>query len=80
VLGWLTNLFTSKPTSPTTSRAVWIVRAKYDAATTSEDNRRHWANADGLSANAANRPEARRVLRTVRGMKSLTTVTPAASY
>ena len=28
-----------------------------------EDNRRHWANADGLSANAANSPEVRRVLR-----------------
>jgi len=39
------------------------VRARYDAATTSEDNRRHWAHADGLSANGANSPEVRRVLR-----------------
>jgi len=30
---------------------------------TTEDNRRHWANADGLSARAANSPEVRRVLR-----------------
>jgi capsid protein len=61
VLGWLTNLFSSKP--PTTNRAVRMVRAKYDAAATNSDNRRHWANADGLSANAANSPEVRRVLR-----------------
>jgi lambda family phage portal protein len=63
VLGWLTNLFSSKPTTPTTSRAVRIVRAKYDAAATNPDNRRHWSNADGLSANAANSPDVRRVLR-----------------
>jgi lambda family phage portal protein len=41
-----------------------MVRAKYDAAATNDDNRRHWANADALSANAANSPEVRRVLRT----------------
>ena len=29
----------------------------------SNDNHRHWANADGLSANAANSPEVRRTLR-----------------
>jgi len=63
VFGWLTNLFASKPSAPTTSPAVRIVRAKYDAAATNPDNRRHWANADGLSANAANSPEVRRVLR-----------------
>lgn len=63
MLGWLTNLFSSKPTSSTTSRAVRIVRAKYDAAATNPDNRRHWASADGLSANAANSPDVRRVLR-----------------
>jgi lambda family phage portal protein len=39
------------------------LRARYDAAATNPDNRRHWANADGLSANAANSPEVRRVLR-----------------
>jgi lambda family phage portal protein len=63
VLGWLTNLFSSKPPSPTAGRAVRIVRAKYDAAATNPDNRRHWASADGLSANAANSPDVRRVLR-----------------
>jgi lambda family phage portal protein len=40
-----------------------LVRARYDAAVTNDDNRRHWANADGLSANAANSPEVRRLLR-----------------
>lgn len=37
--------------------------AKYDAAQTSPDNRRHWLSADGLSANAANSVDVRRVLR-----------------
>ena len=39
------------------------IRAKYDAAQTTEDNRRHWANADGLSAAQANSPGVRRTLR-----------------
>ncbi len=61
---WLTNLFAAtKPTRSVQGRAVRLLRARYDAAVTSDDNRRHWANADGLSANAANSPEVRRVLR-----------------
>lgn len=44
-------------------RRTRIVRGRYDAAVTSDDNRRHWANADGLSANAANSSEVRRILR-----------------
>lgn len=40
-----------------------IVRARYDAAVTNDDNRRHWAAADGLSANSANSAEVRRILR-----------------
>ncbi len=39
------------------------LRARYDAAATTTDNRRHWANADGLSANAANSPDVRCTLR-----------------
>lgn len=39
------------------------LRAKYDAAQDSPSNRRHWANADGLSAAAANSPEVRAKLR-----------------
>ena len=40
-----------------------FVQARYDASLTSDENRRHWAHADGLSANSANSPEVRRVLR-----------------
>ncbi|MCL2640721.1 MAG: phage portal protein [Phycisphaerales bacterium] len=39
------------------------VRGRYDAAQTTPDNRKHWAAADGLSPNAANQPNVRRVLR-----------------
>ena len=39
------------------------VRGRYDAAVTNDENRRHWANADRLSADAANSPEVRRILR-----------------
>jgi lambda family phage portal protein len=39
------------------------VLGRYDAAVTNDDNRRHWANADGLSANAANSADVRRTLR-----------------
>ncbi len=39
------------------------VRGKYDAAQTNHENRRHWANADQLSADAAINPQVRRVLR-----------------
>ncbi len=45
---------------------VWGLRsllARYDAAVTNDENRRHWANADHLSANAAMSPEVRRTLR-----------------
>jgi lambda family phage portal protein len=60
---WLTNLWGIKPTRPHKGRIVRVVRGRYDAAVTTDDNRRHWANADGLSANAANSAEVRRVLR-----------------
>ncbi len=40
-----------------------VVRGKYDAAQTTPDNRKHWANADHLSANAAASPDVRRILR-----------------
>jgi capsid protein len=36
---------------------------RYDAATTTPDNSRHWAAADGLSANSANNAQVRRILR-----------------
>ncbi len=40
-----------------------VVRAKYDAAQTSVENVRHWAMADGLSADSANSPDVRKKLR-----------------
>lgn len=39
------------------------LRAGYDSAATTENNRRHWAHADNLSADAAASPEVRRTLR-----------------
>lgn len=39
------------------------VRARFDSAVTTDDNRRHWANADALSAGAAALPQVRRTLR-----------------
>ena len=61
MLRWLLNLFAS----PLGERRILrrVIRARYDAAVTSDDNRRHWANADGLSANAANSSTVRRTLR-----------------
>jgi lambda family phage portal protein len=45
-------------------RARWSeLRARYDAAETTDDNRRHWANADLLSPDAAANPAVRRRLR-----------------
>jgi len=43
--------------------AVGHMLARYDAAQTSSENRRHWAMSDGLSAAAANSPEVRRIIR-----------------
>jgi len=63
VFHWLANLLASKPGRPTRLGAVRWLRARYDAAVVNDDNRRHWANADGLSARAANSAEVRRILR-----------------
>ena len=64
MLDWLRNFTRPKPAkTPAGSHGMRLLRARYDAAVTNNDNHRHWANADGLSANAANSPEVRRVLR-----------------
>lgn len=61
---WFSRLFAGSTPAPRARvRAFRWVRGRYDAAVTNDDNRRHWANADGLSANAANSPEIRRTLR-----------------
>lgn len=64
MFGWIANLFSSEKTSPAhVPRTMRMLRARYDAAAMNDENRRHWANSDGLSANAANGPEVRRLLR-----------------
>ncbi|MCC6910169.1 MAG: phage portal protein, partial [Phycisphaerales bacterium] len=61
----VSSWFSGKTPAPSTSSRppVRIVRAKFDSAQTTTDNRRHWANADGLSPNAALSSEVRRILR-----------------
>jgi hypothetical protein len=51
----------SKRLSDRTPRTI---QARFDAAQTTNDNKRHWAAADGLSAKAANNVAVRRLLRT----------------
>jgi len=59
-MGWWP--FTRRSRRTSVGRTL-IVRAKFDSAQTNADNRRHWANADHLSADAAANPEVRRILR-----------------
>ena len=74
MLDWIRNL--ARPQRPPRSASprtggLRIVRGgsggammgRYDAAVTNDENRRHWANADGLSPNAAINSEVRRILR-----------------
>lgn len=44
-------------------QVVRVIRAKFDAAQTTDANSRHWQSADGLSPDAAANPAVRRVLR-----------------
>ena len=62
MLGWFKRLFDAAPKVTLRRKPAWF-RGRYDAAVTSDNNRRHWAAADGLSANAANSPDVRRTLR-----------------
>lgn len=64
-MGWFSWLFPRKAAIDTAraSQPVRSVKARYDAAQTSEENRRHWSNADAMSANTANSPDVRRTLR-----------------
>jgi lambda family phage portal protein len=61
MLKLLSRLFRNRDSA--TKVVPLAVRGKYDAAQTTEDNRRHWAMADGLSAAAANSRSVRRTLR-----------------
>ncbi len=58
----LHSLFGRAAPRPTSAR-VRVLHARYDAAQTTPENRRHWANADHLSANSAASAEVRRTLR-----------------
>jgi len=46
---WFKNILRSR----TAGQGRHMIRARFDAAVTNDENRRHWANADGLSPNAA---------------------------
>jgi hypothetical protein len=64
----LFGLFKSKREKAAEARAAaWAIArrlsARFDAAQTTEDNTRHWANADALSADAGATPEIRATLR-----------------
>lgn len=68
MFGWFKSIARRKrpdaPASPGLfARMRAMVRAKYDNAQTNDENRRHWANADGLSANAANSLAVRSTIR-----------------
>ncbi len=63
-MGWWPFSKRSKQTGSSAKEArTVVIRAKFDSAQTTPDNRRHWANADGLSADAAASPDVRRTLR-----------------
>jgi len=65
MLGLIRNIF-GRQKQRRNLRAVHVplrVRGRYDAAVTTDENRRHWANADLLSADAAANPRVRSVLR-----------------
>ncbi|MFQ5734318.1 MAG: phage portal protein, partial [Planctomycetaceae bacterium] len=62
---WLKRLFRREaaPQPQSFGNAVRLLRARYDAAQSTDNNRRHWAGADGFSANAANSTDVRCRLR-----------------
>lgn len=68
VLANVRNWMRPKPSKDAQLRAKFEhaynrIRAKYDAAQTTDENRKHWVNADDLSARAANSWQVRSTLR-----------------
>ncbi|MGE0375344.1 MAG: phage portal protein [Planctomycetaceae bacterium] len=65
MLRWFRHLLPARRPSPSPSvlQALRLIKARYDAAATTPENRRHWLHADDLSANAANSADVRRLLR-----------------
>lgn len=65
MLRWLRNKLhiPQTGTGETIFQKLRALKARYDAAATTDENRRHWQHADDLSANAANSCEVRKILR-----------------
>jgi lambda family phage portal protein len=63
MMGWLRNLFGGQRRAGRALRLRRSLKGSYDAAQTTADNRRHWANADMLSAADANTCAVRATLR-----------------
>ena len=63
MLGWFRQFVGGRKRETLSAARVRVIRAKFDSAQTTPDNRRHWANADALSADAAANREVRRTLR-----------------
>lgn len=63
MLGRLGRIERPRSALGTAGRHRVILRAGFDAAKTTDENRRHWSEADDLSADAAATPEVRRILR-----------------
>ena len=59
----LKRLLTSAETTRPSDAGRRPIRARWDAAQTTDENARHWANADFLSADAAASPQVRATLR-----------------
>jgi len=57
------SIVASKPPAKRAGLFRRVIRGGFDSAMTNDGNRRHWAHADGMSADAAASPEVRRVLR-----------------
>ncbi|MCG3181440.1 MAG: hypothetical protein BIFFINMI_03835 [Phycisphaerae bacterium] len=63
MFGWIRHFVGGRRRETFGAAHVRVIRAKFDSAQTTPDNRRHWANADALSADAAANREVRRTLR-----------------
>jgi lambda family phage portal protein len=63
MFGWLANMFRGSSGASAAAGGKAAVSAGYDVAQTTDDNARHWANADNLSPKAAASAEVRRTIR-----------------
>lgn len=63
MFGWFKKRAQQRQARELASAFGRALSARYDAAQTTDENSRHWANADAKSANASNDPEVRRKLR-----------------